>query len=760
MKRPLKTNIIWAIFIGLGLVVCPWLSFAGTTPVSTPIVPAQANLSTPIETGQASSQKAEVKDVQGEVTVKGQGSDQFQNIQNGHILHAGDILRTGNGSCHLTIDGKSDLYIGPKTVLAISDLSRDEAKGTTSTQLNLESGRLKVSLEKLKKGSSFEVNTPTAVAAVRGTVFFLNTGIFKGQNTTQLYVDETHGGLLFKNTITGKSFLVGPFSTTSSFADGKMDKPQPLTKEQQQAFVKNWEDFASSLSQQFGIEEIPIPPAAVPPTNPIPDTSLLDANQGPNDAIQDKISDQNIPGANGLLPPPELFTPGVGPSLINPSPSPSPSPSSSPSPEPSPSPSDSPPPADDTAISTQEQTMIRQEISRIRGDQDFDHADANLAQISDAQTGKVFADVFGNRVRTDQYIFHEDGDPVVSFLSLTARTGDYQNGVSAVLFETEFNRGIGADIDLKTLPWNDYMNVVTQSDMAAKLGIAHGTAEYDALYQEYIIHEHNPNLVQAELPLYPVRFLAAFGNPAGNRSIEDFVLFGNLFSSPFFINIPTAEGSQDIIAQGKLLDLTLVIPANGEAVALAYSYFTGQTIAIGGGNPEAFVDNTGQNGDDGSQTAAFVSNFDRSKLLDINYYRTLAANNDGNPNNDEHPAYFSNRLNDRVDGDNVLGINHLIGAFIPINNEGRVIDQSGFKIRALRDIFHPNPLVNGGNYNLEVLLMYGYVDNQDIFHEDFRIDTIITPEIFGLEGNWTNPSALFPAALHADNDDNPPQQNT
>ena len=37
--------------------------------------------------------------------------------------------------------------------------------------------------------------------------------------------------------------------------------------------------------------------------------------------------------------------------------------------------------------------MIRREIGRIRNDQDFDHADANLAQISDAQTGKVFTEI-------------------------------------------------------------------------------------------------------------------------------------------------------------------------------------------------------------------------------------------------------------------------------------------------------------------------------------------------------------------------------
>ena len=42
----------------------------------------------------------------------------------------------------------------------------------------------------------------------------------------------------------------------------------------------------------------------------------------------------------------------------------------------------------------------------------------------------------------------------------------------------------------------------------------------------------------------------------------------------------------------------------------------------------------------------------------------------------------------------------------------------------------PNPLVNEGSYNLEVILLYGYADNEDSFHEDFRIDTIITPEIF------------------------------
>lgn len=705
MLMPSKKHIFWLTLIALGL--ASGLSMAASTPLSAPMVPAQSTAPTPpLEVGSSTPLNVEVKEAEGQVSVKA-----------GDVLHTGDTVKTENGSCHLLIDGKAELFLAPFTTLRITEALRNDADKTESTRLEVDFGRLKIKLAQLKGGSKFELNTPAAVAVVRGTTLFLNIT----DALSQLYVDETHGGVFFKNTLTGKSFLVPAFSLSTSFKDGSINEPKGLTKEQQEEFLKNWQDPSSNASGQFGVEEIPLPPASLPDLPSGPDSKL-------DDAARDRLLDQIIAGANGFALQAPLADEEAPPAN-----------------EETP-PTDTPSPTD-----LEEQSMIRREIALIRGDQDFDHADANLERISDAKTGKVFTDVFGNRVRTDQYIFLEPGTGFVEFLSLTARTGEYQNGVSSVLFGTLFNQPLAADTDLRSLPWNDYMHVVTKDDVASNLGILPGTPDYDDLYNEYILHEHNPALAEGESGLFPLVFVAEFTNPN-----QDSVLFGDAFSSPFSLDLQGEGGPQSVLAQGKLAETTLVAPSSGGTVQWIGGYQTGEFISVDSGPFVPLLDENGNDG--GSQTASFAENFTASKLLDINYYRNLPVNSDGDPLNDEHPAYFDTPLNDRLDvSEAVIGRNRLIGALVPIDDQGQIIDQLGFTVEGLRGLLSPNPLVNGGNYNLEVLFLYGYVDNSGgngLFHEDFRIDTIITPEIFtDFYSQQSSAPSIFPPALRLDDDD-------
>ena len=741
MLKSQKIIAGWVVILALAL--SPSFSFAGSTPLSAPLVPAQnPGLSTPEEADQAISQNIEVTQIQGTVFSKKRSSDDFQSLQNGAKIFRGDFIKTNEGSCHLILNGKDDLFLGPNTSLKIEEASRNEIEKTNATLITMESGRLKATLAKLKKGSTFRVEAPTAIAAVRGTTFYLNVGNFMGKNAAQLFVEKSHGGVLFKNKSSGESFLVPAFSLSTSFADGRLNEPQRLSSEQQEIFIKNWQNPDSTSAQQFGIEEIPNPNAtgATNPLNQVLPETKFDFKT--DDAAQDKISEQNIPGANGLPVENETVT------------------------EPQTEHEASP---EEQALADQEKAMIRREIARIREDQDFDHADANLAQVADAQTGKVFVDVFGNRVRVDQYVFHEPDSDTVQLLSLTARTGEYQNGVSAVLFGTQFNRGIGGDVDLKTLPWNDYMNVVKREEVAAAMGISQDSPEYHDLYSEYIVHEHAPGLARGDSAFFPTHFFAQFTNPIGDRAGQDIVRFDDFYTDPFTLKLETGDGLQSFVAQGKDIDTILVLPFGGQGVIQINEHLTGEdnlNPPPGDYNtPPLFpVEFEEHDDDNGSQTTTFAVNFNPAGLLDINYYKNLAINDDGNPTNDDHPAYFHEKFGERLGvDDEVIGSNHLIGLFIPINDQGQIFNQPGFQVRGLRDLFNPNPLVNGGNYNLEVILIYGYDDNlndaelglhEGFFHEDFRIDAIITPEIFpSFQGIQSHTTSLFPPALHDDEDD-------
>jgi len=86
----------------------------------------------------------------------------------GETLHKGDTIVTGTRSM-------ADLQYSDRGLIRISENSRVvmaslfHSAEKDNTQLTLNKGRIFSTLGKFRKGSSFEVSTSTAVAAVRGT---------------------------------------------------------------------------------------------------------------------------------------------------------------------------------------------------------------------------------------------------------------------------------------------------------------------------------------------------------------------------------------------------------------------------------------------------------------------------------------------------------------------------------------------------------------------------------------------------------------
>jgi len=286
--------------------------------------------------------------------------------------------------------------------------------------------------------------------------------------------------------------------------------------------------------------------------------------------------------------------------------------------------------------------------------------------------------------------------------------------------------------------------------------------DFDALYEQYIVHETSPSLAKGSSALFPVYFYVEFTNPKGDRSRADKIRFDEAYSNPFSLTLKKdLATSADFTAQGRKSESTLIQPQKGDKILRKFEHETHkEMISINDGNFVELIRNPNgdnKNGDGGSQTKSFADNFTPSRLSDINTYRNLPVNDDGNPDNDDHPMYFEDDFHDRIGaGETLLGRNQLIGVLIPIDDQGRVIHQPGFNAEGIRDLLSPNPLVSGGNYNLEIILMVGYRDNngpKDLFHEDFRIDTIITPEIFKPFGAGNTGRSLFPASLRDDDDD-------
>jgi len=113
----------------------------------------------------------------GDVRVILAGSEESESIEAAKDmpLSAGDRVKTGkNGLAHIAISEASSLELGPDSFLRVGSLRRSESV------FDLKIGHL---VAKLKHAASrrFEVRTPTAIAAVRGTE--LGVEVVEGSET-------------------------------------------------------------------------------------------------------------------------------------------------------------------------------------------------------------------------------------------------------------------------------------------------------------------------------------------------------------------------------------------------------------------------------------------------------------------------------------------------------------------------------------------------------------------------------------------------
>lgn len=90
------------------------------------------------------------------------------------MLLPGDTVETGkDAQAEVTFDDSSTINLDPETRYGITELAKDSASGQRTVRTNLMSGELKAQIAKLAQNSTFEIESPTSVAAVRGTEFIV-----------------------------------------------------------------------------------------------------------------------------------------------------------------------------------------------------------------------------------------------------------------------------------------------------------------------------------------------------------------------------------------------------------------------------------------------------------------------------------------------------------------------------------------------------------------------------------------------------------
>lgn len=128
----------------------------------------------------------ELANVEGDVQSKG------QSLKQGAKIAPGDELRTGkDGYVVIKLADGSTLTLLPGSDMQIEDVRKSSLEPAAGARFMLKTGRVEASVAKRSaSGARFEVRTPIAVAAVRGTKFRVLTDSELGRLTTEVLDGE------------------------------------------------------------------------------------------------------------------------------------------------------------------------------------------------------------------------------------------------------------------------------------------------------------------------------------------------------------------------------------------------------------------------------------------------------------------------------------------------------------------------------------------------------------------------------------------
>ena len=152
--------------------------------------------------------------IQGLVEIIPSGNKKFVELKPGTILSDGDKLRTGSSgfAAIIFIDDKSTLKLKANSEVVIT--GQRSAK-RIAKKINIDSGTVRASVN--KQNTEFVIQTPTSVASVKGTDFWIVTDPVSGD---QIICVEGIVGLV--NIETGEEVDVTEDMTCISMPDGTL----------------------------------------------------------------------------------------------------------------------------------------------------------------------------------------------------------------------------------------------------------------------------------------------------------------------------------------------------------------------------------------------------------------------------------------------------------------------------------------------------------------------------------------------------------
>ncbi|MBL8021552.1 MAG: FecR domain-containing protein [Leptospirales bacterium] len=164
----------------------------------------------------------------GKVTATTAGTEKTLNV--GDLLQQGDKIVTGSDStAEIFIKGQGIVRLAAQTEMTLASIQEN-----MKTQINVQSGSTAFFLKKVERAGEFTVQTPTAIAGVRGTTFMVAV-----DNASTSRVSLYNGAVQVQND-KGKTVILDKPGelTVRSGQDISENAVRPLSKESLTAIQK------------------------------------------------------------------------------------------------------------------------------------------------------------------------------------------------------------------------------------------------------------------------------------------------------------------------------------------------------------------------------------------------------------------------------------------------------------------------------------------------------------------------------------------
>ncbi len=193
-------------------------------------------------TGPADTGKALVTKVTGNVLSRVGAKERWHRMEPKEAVKSGNEIQTmSDGQVEVVLESGRVVQLRPNSQLIVKKLSCDPKTGAREDLFESTYGKIRVSVEKLKANSKFEVKSPTAIAGVRGTIMYLDIGAagmqvyFEGGTG---YLGDTSGNVVQE---------VGHGQNASADNQGNVSSPAETTPEQRQEFESGWDPVVEAF---------------------------------------------------------------------------------------------------------------------------------------------------------------------------------------------------------------------------------------------------------------------------------------------------------------------------------------------------------------------------------------------------------------------------------------------------------------------------------------------------------------------------------